>query len=169
MQEIQNWLKKAETSTAAQRIVNFLFWRLVPFNRPHGILIESVDQHGASVRLPYRKRNCNHLKGLHACGLATAAEFAAGLSLLQRVDPAAYRLIMRRIEVDYVAQGRKTAIARAERTADIETALAETLPAEGEVDVTMKVVVADVSGKELCTATVHWQLKDWNKVRNPTK
>ena len=169
MEQVQEWLRKSQESNSAKRIANFLFWRLIPFNRPHGITIDSVQAEGASVRLPYRKRNCNHIEGLHACALATAAEFAAGLSLLTRVDANAYRLIMRRLEVDYVAQGRKTAIAQASLTPEVVQALENQLPTAGEVDVAMEVSVKDISGKELCKATVYWQLKDWNKVKTVVK
>ena len=54
---------------------------------------------------------------------------------------------------------------------EIQTTILDKLkadqPEQGEVDVTMQVVVSDVSEKELCTATVHGQLKDSKLVTSP--
>ncbi|MBX7175295.1 MAG: peptide chain release factor 2, partial [Saprospiraceae bacterium] len=42
--------------------------------------------------------NLNHLKGLHACSLATLGEFTAGMSLLHALRSMDYRLIMKEIK-----------------------------------------------------------------------
>lgn len=162
---IRHWLDKAEHSRSVLRLVNLFFWRLIPFNRPHGIRIHRIDRAGVQVELPYRKRNCNHLDGLHACALATAAEFAAGVALLQFVDTSEYRLIMKHIAIDYHSQGKKTAIAVAVLNEQVLELVSKQLPDSGEVDIEMQVTVVDVLDKKLCTATVNWQLKSWSLVR----
>lgn len=162
---IQNWLSKAEHNRGALLVVNFLFSRLIPFNRPHGIKIHRIERAGVAVVLPYRKRNCNHLGGLHACALATAAEFAAGVALLQFIDTSKYRLIMKHIAIEYHSQGTKTAIARAVLNDQALDLVNQKLPDSGVVDIEMQVNVADALDKKLCTATVTWQLKSWELVR----
>lgn len=166
MKELLKWLERAEKSKKAVTIVSFLFYRLIPFNRPHGITVESIEKHAAQTRLPYKKRNWNHLKGMHACALATAAEFSAGIVLLKTIDPEKYRLIMRRISVEYTAQGRTDVLARAELPASARAALLDELSSAGVAEVTVQVNVRDISGKEICVAQVLWQLKEWSQVRS---
>ena len=57
---------------------------VIPFNRPHRIRIREVGQDFVKTVIPYRRKNFNHIKGIHACGLATAAEFASGFHLLSK-------------------------------------------------------------------------------------
>ncbi|MBI49167.1 MAG: hypothetical protein CL850_02635 [Crocinitomicaceae bacterium] len=39
---------------------------------------------------------------MHACAIATAAEYVSGINVVQAIDMKKYRLIMSRIEVDYI-------------------------------------------------------------------
>ena len=39
---------------------------------------------------------------MHACAIATAAEYVSGINVVQAIDMEKYRLIMSRIEVDYI-------------------------------------------------------------------
>src|SRR3954468_2711504 len=90
---------------------------MVPFNSPHRFRVVAIEDHFLKAMIPYRRSNFNHIRGLHACALATISEFATGFLLLSRLDAAKYRLIMQRIEMDYHYQGKMDAFAEF-RTSD---------------------------------------------------
>ena len=87
---------RAKHSSFFLFLLNLILGYSIPFNKPHRIRVTAVHDNGVSVRLPYRRKNRNHLKGIHACALATAAEYASGLSLLL-VFGTEYRLIMKNL------------------------------------------------------------------------
>ena len=78
MKNIHNLMLKAESSPFKRRILQFVLSYAIPFNRPHGFKIKEVFTDGFHIVLPYWKINRNHIKGIHACGLATLSEFVSG-------------------------------------------------------------------------------------------
>lgn len=140
--------------------------RGIPFNRPHGIKIHKVEENAVITTIPKKKINHNHIQGVHACGLATAAEFCSGLMLLRNLDARQYRLIMQKLEVEYYYQAKYDCFARFEL--DRETLINEILkPLETEdaVFYTCEVPVLDAKNNHICTAFTRWQLKPWSKVK----
>ena len=75
---------------------------VIPFNRPHRISVLEVSAKGCKVFLPDRRRNRNHLGTMHACAIATAAEYVSGLNVVEACDMSKFRLIMSKIVVDYI-------------------------------------------------------------------
>jgi acyl-coenzyme A thioesterase PaaI-like protein len=88
------------------RRLNWLLTRAVPFNRPHGLRITALSQTVAQVEMPYKRRNYNHLKGMHAAAICALGEFPAGLLLLANLPARKYRLILAKLEAEYHLQGR---------------------------------------------------------------
>lgn len=114
------------------------------------------------MEIPFRTLNRNHVRGLHACALATGAEYATGLLLVKNFSFAQYRLLMKRIEVQYLRQGRAKAYAVA--SADAETlrnSVTPVLQQYGEAELQLEVKVIDSDGEALCEARIDWHLKDW--------
>ena len=137
--------------------------RLVPFNRPHHLSVEHLTEGTITVRLPYEEANLNHVRSLHACGLATAAEFASGLFLLQHVNPARYRLLMKSLSITYLRQGLQDALVTvAPASGWIQNEVLTPLEAEGRLTVPLQIDVRDVAGEVLCQVTVAWHLKAWS-------
>ena len=83
-------IDKAQNSSFYLRVLNWSLWRIIPFNKPHGIKIQKIESDGIVTTLPYKRKNLNHIKGLHACGMATLAEFTTGLMLLKKLDTSKY-------------------------------------------------------------------------------
>ena len=86
-----------------------MYWatnRAIPFNRSHGIRIAEVMDDGIRSHLPYWRINQNHLRGLHACALATVSEFTAGMALTHCMRSDKYRLIMKDLHMEYHFQGK---------------------------------------------------------------
>ncbi|MDQ3101069.1 MAG: DUF4442 domain-containing protein, partial [Bacteroidota bacterium] len=88
-------LKKARHSAISRWWLNMLLQWSIPFNAPHGFRVVPLIEGGMRVDIPFWRVNRNHIRGIHACALATAAEMCSGLSLLEHLDPGKYRLIMR--------------------------------------------------------------------------
>ncbi|MBK7945502.1 MAG: DUF4442 domain-containing protein [Flavobacteriales bacterium] len=80
-------LDRARHSGIARRWANLLLPFIIPFNRPHGFRLVPLKEGGITVEVPYWRINRNHIRGIHACALATAAEMCSGLSVLERLDP----------------------------------------------------------------------------------
>lgn len=159
-------LSKARTSAAWRWRLNFLLPWTIPFNSPHGFKVHPLPTGGMSVRIPYWRVNRNHIRGIHACAIATASEMCSGLSVLEMLDPSEYRLIMRTLHMEYHYQAKRPAIARCQPTAaELEAQVVVPLTTQDAVDHTSTVEVHDTDGHHLATATVTWQVKRWSKVR----
>lgn len=162
---LENILYKAQTSSFYSNLLNRVLWRMIPFNKPHRFKISVLDDRQLKVTIPYSRRNMNHLKGIHACALATASEYVCGLSLARHLDPKKYRYILQRLEMDYTYQAKKAVSGSFGISAEeVERIKAELENAEKTVQV-FRVELFDAEKNLICTAVTHWQLKDWSRVK----
>jgi len=158
-------LRRARRSRFWLGVLNRLLWRVVPFNRPHRIRIERLGETEVRTLAPYRRSSFNHLKGVHACAIATVAEFSSGLLLLSRLDPRRYRLIMAHLEVDYLHQARSDIVAVTELSADeLEPRIVKPLESRETLFLTLPTAVSDRDGREVARARITWQIKAWSRV-----
>lgn len=159
-------LLRARRSRFWLALLNRLLWRVVPFNRPHRIRIEALDEGEVSTLAPYRRSSFNHLRGTHACAIATVAEFSSGLLLLSLLDPTRYRLIMARLEIDYRHQARSDIVAVTRLDpATLEAKLLAPLRSEGVLLFTQPTQVHDREGHLVAEVVVTWQIKAWSQVK----
>jgi acyl-coenzyme A thioesterase PaaI-like protein len=166
MFEVAKILEKAKHSSFYLKLLNWSLSRMIPFNRPHGFRVMEIDDYRIQTRMPYRKSNFNHIRGLHACGLATISEFTTGFLLLSSLDMKKYRIIMQRLEMNYHYQGKMDATAEFAISKEwLEEKVVKPLTAEDAVVVPCEIKIHDVKGNHLTTGTVFWQIKDWSKVR----
>lgn len=100
-------LAAARTSALKRFILNQGLNFTIPFNSPHGFRVEPMKTGGIRVRIPWWHVNRNHIRGMHACALATGAELCSGLSVLEHLDPKQYRLIMASLHMDYHKQAKE--------------------------------------------------------------
>lgn len=162
------WHRMLMTGPSGPRLraLSVLLYHVVPFNRPHRVSLHSIGDTSIEVKIPLRRANMNHLRGMHACALATAGEYSTGLLLLRKIDPLEYRLIMKNISVSYTRQARSRVIARAELPDErLRADILQPLEAGKEVDVTLLSVLTDTEGREVCSASVSWQIKSWSAVK----
>jgi len=132
----------------------------VPFAGHLGLEITSVSEGEAVVRLPQRPELTNHVGSQHAGALFTVAETASGAAF---VGAFAERLgevtpLARSAEISY----EKIAKGPIEATAKLGMPAADaraTLDAEGKVEFPCEVALADGSGIQVATATVHWHVR----------
>lgn len=158
-------LLRARTSPFYRWLLNRLLGRLVPFNRPHGFAIERIEADRIVTRAPNRRINHNHIRGIHACAIATLAEFSSGLVLLSRLDPTRFRLIMARIEIDYLFQARQEILATTILdVGQVQEQILERLQDADAVSFTQETLVEDRQGHTVAKAHITWQIKPWAKV-----
>jgi acyl-coenzyme A thioesterase PaaI-like protein len=159
-------LQKAKTSAFYLKVLNWALSRMIPFNKPHGFKIVELGDYKLTTLIPYRKSNFNHIRGLHACALATISEFTTGYLLVSRLDGKKYRLIMQRLEMDYHYQGKMDATATFEISESwLEQNIYTPLKTQDSVVMSCEVKIHDVKGNHLTTGKVYWQIKDWAKVK----
>lgn len=159
--------EKASTNRLYRRFLSYQLNRVVPFNAPHRLKVAHISNHSLTLYLPYRRRNRNHLKGIHACAMATIAEATSGFLLISRLDPRQFRLILQSLNMDYQYQA-KTAV---KATFDFDqdwwqqNVLAP-LKKESKVVVPCTVRIDDMLKNQVATGTAHWQIKDWQQVKS---
>ena len=159
-------LQKAKTSGFYLKLLNWSLSRMIPFNKPHRFRIVEIDDYRLKSIMPYRTSNFNHIRGLHACGLATISEFTTGFLLISNLDMKKYRIIMQRMEMNYHYQGKMDATAEFAISKEwLEEKVIEPLKTQEAVVVPCEVKIHDVNGNHLTTGTIFWQIKDWSKVK----
>ena len=159
-------VEKAKYSAFYLTILNWSLDRMIPFNRPHGFRIVSMTDNAIKTKIPYKQKNFNHIRGLHACALATISEFTTGFLLITRLDGRKYRIIMKRIEIDYHYQGKMDAYAVFEISPDwLKEHIYEPLQNHDSTVVTCEVKIYDEQSHHLTTGKVFWQIKDWQTVK----
>ena len=159
-------MERAQHSKFYLWLLNWALNRMVPFNRPHGFKIRRISKYEITSYIPFKKRNLNHIKGLHATALATLSEFTTGVLLLNAVGAKTYRIILQRLDIEYHYQGKMAAEAYFGIDQEwLENNIHMPLQHEESVVVPCHVHIDDVEGNRLTTATIYWQLKSWGKVK----
>lgn len=159
-------IQRSRTSVLSRTWLNALLRWKIPFNQPHGFRLEPLRDGGIKVHIPYWRINRNHIKGIHACALATAAEYCSGLALLEHLDAAKYRLIMKSLHMDYHYQAKAKAYAVFAPTGEeIAQQVIGPLKSSDAVLYTARVELHDVKQNHLATGLIIWQVKAWEKVR----
>lgn len=170
MASLKNFLKRAQKSPFFMKVLNFGLNRNVPFNKPHGFKVLEIGNDHVTVYVPYKKANFNHIKGMHACALATLSEFTTGLSLLRKLNAKKYRIILKSLRMEYYYQG-KTGVTATYTIDDswIEENIIKPLKTEDAVTVMLEIESHDTKNNHISTGFIEWQVKDWQKVRTKLK
>lgn len=155
--------------------LNKLFNILLPFNRPHHVqLVEIEPKNRVCALLPFKRYNYNHLKTMHACAIVLAGEFVAGVLLLGYIQTKQYRLIMKKLEVDYLQKATTDiyAICQAnelnQKNLQQIHNLEEFLQTNDEsVHIQLETTLMDSSRKNVfAVVKTTWHIKSWEKIRN---
>src|SRR3990167_213039 len=113
IKKLATLIQKAENSKLYLWLLNRVMSHAVPFNKPHGFKVIDITFHHVTTFAAYRKKNFNHVRGIHACAIATVGELAAGIVLMYHFSPAQYRFIMSTMQIDYHYQAKKNITAMA--------------------------------------------------------
>ena len=159
-------IQRAKTSALYLRFLNWGLYNLIPFNAPHNFKVLEIKDWEVKIGLPFIKKNLNHISGLHACALATVSEFTTGLMLISKLPPSKYRIILQRLEMEYHYQGKTSAVGHFQISKEwLEEKVMAPLQAQESILVPCEIKIHDKKGNHLTTGTVHWQIKDWSKVK----
>ena len=162
----QYMLQRAQKSPFFLWLLNRRVGSMVPFNKPHGFRIHSFTDWSLTTVIPYRSSNFNHLRGLHACALATISELTSGLLLIMKLDLKRYRIILQRLEMDYHYQGKMDAFGTFEISEQwLKENVTDPLNSAESVVIPCEVLIHDTAGNRLTTGKVFWQIKEWKKVK----
>lgn len=165
--QLHRILEKAQTSGLHRRLLNIVLWRIIPFNQPHRFQLEQVKEASLQISIPYIRKNKNHINGIHACALATLCEYISGLSLARFLPPEQYRLILKSIHMEYLYQGKMKVKAQFSIDHSEIKAIKTTLENEESILKTYLVQVYDTMQNHICTGSITWQIKPWDKVKVP--
>lgn len=159
-------IEKAKRSPIYLKVLNWSIDRMIPFNKPHGFRIVAIGDYYLKTLLPYKRKNMNHIRGLHACALATLSEYTTGFLLVSKLDGKKYRLILQRLEMDYHYQGKMNATAEFSASEPwFKENIYQPLQINDAITVPCEIKIHDVQGNHLTTAKVFWQVKNWSKVK----
>ena len=161
-----DYIQKAKKSNFHLWLLNVVQSWMIPFNGPHGFEILEIGDEHIKTSIPYKRRNLNHIKGLHACALATLSEFSTGMLLVGSLDPTKYRIILQNLEMKYHYQGKMSATASFSFSKeDIESKILVPLQNSDSTIIECVIAIHDRKQNHICTGHVHWQIKDWSKVK----
>lgn len=162
----EKYISNAKSSSFGLWKLNMGLGYMIPFNKPHRIKVKKLEDDKVTTIIPYKRRNFNHIKGVHACGMATAAEFASGLLLLTKLNAKKYRLIMESLEMKYMYQAKTDIFAEFELTdAWINEKVIDPLKTSEKVMVQCQIKLFDTDNNHVATGRTNWQIKDWEKVK----
>ncbi len=163
---INKLITKAKESKGGLNRLNLALRIGIPFNKPHSFKVHQLSDHSAETLIPYKRRNLNHLKGIHACALATGSEFASGISLLSNLGSTQYRFILAKIEINYHYQAKKSCFSKAEISPEwLEKNVIAPLKNNDKITVIHEVKTYDTDQNHICTALISWQIKLWSAVK----
>lgn len=159
-------ISDARSSSFGLWKLNFGLSRMIPFNRPHGIKIQHIEEDKITTIIKYKRKNQNHIKGIHACGLATCAEFASGFLLISKLDAKKYRLIMQTIDMEYHYQAKKDTTAEYECSDTwVKENILDPLTSREKVNIQCEIKLYDADRNHVATGHTNWQIKPWDKVK----
>lgn len=164
MKNLTAFIDQASQSPFKLWFLNRVLKRLIPFNAPHGICVEAITPDAVITTAPYKRCNWNHIKGIHACCMATMGEFSAGLQLLRCFNAKTYRLIMAKMEVTYHYQGKKRLYAKTVLDQSQVQAAQIDLEKEDKALLTIETAITNSDDQAVATVRTTWQIKDWQAV-----
>jgi acyl-coenzyme A thioesterase PaaI-like protein len=132
----------------------------VPFAGHVGVQIKELEPGACTVLLPDRPELRNHVGSQHAGSLFTAGETASGGAFIGAfaAQMGDLRPLVRDARIAYTKVANGEITARAAFGEDVETVRGR-LEAEGAVDFTVTVELADGEGDVVAEMTVAWNVK----------
>jgi acyl-coenzyme A thioesterase PaaI-like protein len=159
-------LQKSIDSSFYLWMTNRILWWKIPFNAPHAIRISEIDEDSITLKLPFKRRNKNHINSIHACALATACEYVTGLQLARGLGADKYRLILREIKMEYLWQAKmEVSVHFRYSKNDIQENIIIPLQSENAVIKTVEAEVKNKLNETICRGTITWQIKKWENVK----
>ncbi len=145
-------------------LISQILAQVIPFNSPHGFRFLEISDQKIKIRLPFIRKNKNHLGGIHACAIATLGEYCAGILLLKNLGTKEYRYILSDLKIKYHYQGRMDLIGEAIIEEEKIQLLRTSLESQDKTTQEVLTEIRDVKNNHVATVFSTWQLKKWDKV-----
>ena len=145
-------------------VLQRLFNSGIPFNGPHKFKFLELSASKSRIKLPLIRLNKNHLGGMHACAIATLGEYPAGLTLIKYFGTTKYRIVLKKIEVNYLKQGNTDLTGVVDFPEKKIKQIENELLANKQTDVVMHTNILNKSEEIVAIVETTWQLKDWKAV-----
>lgn len=166
MDKLQQLVNKAKHSAFYLWVLNMALLRMVPFNKPHRIKVTHIGEDELTMRVQNIRPNRNHIKGIHACLLATLCEYVSGLSLLLHFSPREYRIILKNIHMTYHFQAKTAVYVKFKISKQqVEDEIIQPLQTQNALFKEFPVEVFDTENNHICTGLINWQIKAWKNVK----
>ncbi len=166
MDKLNSLIEKAKHSKFYLWVLNFVLLRTVPFNKPHNIRVVHIGDNELTMCAGNIKPNRNHIRGIHACLLATLCEYVSGLSLLANFSPKDYRIILKTIHMTYHYQAKTEVYVKFKISKQqIEEEILTPLKTQDAIFKEFPVEVYDAENNHICTGLINWQIKAWKNVK----
>jgi len=160
------YIRNAKESKFGLWKLNMGLFYMIPFNKPHGIKIKSIKDNEVTTVIPLKRKNFNHIKGIHACGMATCSEFASGFLLMTKLGAKNFRIIMESLEMKYHYQAKTEIVAEFSVNDDwMDKYIFDPLKSEESVLVKCQIELYESERNHVATGYTNWQIKPWDKVR----
>ncbi len=157
--------EKAKRSAFYLFLLNQGLGRMIPFNSPHKFTIVNIGTSSLKIAIPYIRKNKNHINGIHACALATLCEYISGLCLARAFPPEKFRIILKEIHMEYHYQAKMKVLAEFSIEPSAIHEIKTLLEKESSVFKSYTVRVYDEANNFICTGSITWQIKPWDKVK----
>ncbi len=166
MNRLQKQVLKARDSKFHLWLLNTVLLRTVPFNKPHRLKVSHISGDEITITAKNKSYNQNHIKGIHACLLATLCEYVSGLSLLLKLDPKEYRIILKNIHMTYHYQAKENVHVTFKLSDDyFSKEILQPLEDSEAIFKEFAIDVFDTKQNHICTGLINWQIKSWKKVK----
>jgi acyl-coenzyme A thioesterase PaaI-like protein len=164
---LNNLIEKSARSSFYLWLLNRILWWKIPFNAPHSIKITGITGGGLVLTLPYKRKNKNHINGMHACALATLCEYATGLQLSRILGANNFRLILHEIKMEYLWQAKMDVNVNFNFSEqEVKEEILKPLErGEKAVIKMLHVEVINTSGEKIANGFISWQIKSWKDVK----
>lgn len=166
MDQLNALIQKAKHSSFYLWVLNVMLLKTVPFNKPHRLKVLKIVDGEITIGAENKRYNQNHIRGIHACLLATLCEYASGLSLLLHLPIKDYRIILKTIHMTYHFQAKKNVHVNFKLSKkEVETNFMIPLQTQEAMFHEFTVEVYDEDKNHICTGLINWQIKAWKNVK----
>ena len=146
------------SDTVHRRMLDVFLNIGIPFNRWLGLRLKVFTPEKVVVESPPSVLRQNHVGTAHACAQALIGEYPAGLLVAQQYPIDKYRMIISKLEIEYMKPGRGTIRGTASAP--------ETWPEldDGESWIEMETILTNESSVEIAICRTKWQVKSWERI-----
>lgn len=107
------------------------------------------------------RTNKNHLGGIHACSHALIGEYTAGMCLLKNIGIIDYRIILKKLEVEYLKQVKTPVNSECLLDQNQTDILKQISSSPDGKNIELTTNVLNSSNETVSIIKTHWHLKKW--------